>query len=184
MKTLVLFIIATVISFPFATNLIFDFGASDRKTNDWMVLTDRVMGGLSRSTIEYTTNAMVVSGTISLENYGGFASVKTKFDNYDLSHYKGLKIRFKSTNQKFAFTLEQSKNWTYPYFKGDFSSKKENNWEEIVLYFNDFKTYQIGMPTGEKLPQAALKDIVRIGVMTTDKKEGPFTIEIDSIEFF
>jgi hypothetical protein len=29
-----------------------------------------------------------------------------------------------------------------------------------------------------------LKNIVRIGIITTEKKEGPFSIEIDYVEFF
>jgi hypothetical protein len=34
-----------------------------------------------------------------------------------------------------------------------------------------------------KLQLERLKNIVRIGVITTEKKEGPFSLEIDYIEF-
>jgi hypothetical protein len=33
------------------------------------------------------------------------------------------------------------------------------------------------------MKQSALKNIVRMGITTTEKKAGPFSIEIDYIEF-
>ena len=183
MKISAFLLLFTSLLNPSGTHLVFDFGSSPNKTSDWIMISDRIMGGVTQSKLEYNDNAMRLSGSISLANYGGFASVKTKFNAYDLSGYKGVKIRFKATNQQFAFTLEASRYWTYPYFKGDFSRKKDNTWEEAVIYFSDFKEYQIGDPTGEKLPQSTLKNIVRLGIITTEKKEGPFSIEVDSIEF-
>jgi hypothetical protein len=94
-----------------------------------------------------------------------------------------VKIRYKSTGQKFAFTLEDSKNWTMPNYKGAFSSSDGNAWEEATIFFKDFKQYQIGEPTGKKLTTSVLKNIVRLGIITTEKKEGPFSIEVESIEF-
>jgi hypothetical protein len=31
---------------------------------------------------------------------------------------------------------------------------------------------------------SVLKNIVRLGIMTAEKKEGPFNLEIDYLEFF
>jgi hypothetical protein len=79
--------------------------------------------------------------------------------------------------------LEDSRNWTLPNYKGDFPPKSGNDWNEATLYFKDFKEYQIGEPSGRKMKQSALKNIVRMGITTTEKKAGPFFIEIDYIEF-
>jgi hypothetical protein len=164
-------------------DLEFNFGNSQNQINDWVVISDNVMGGVTKSKLEFTENTMVLSGNISLDNFGGFSSVKTKFSNFDLSEYKGVKIKFRSTNQNFAFTLEDSKNWTLPNFKGEFLSSKSNTWEEKTIYFKDFKEYQIGEPTGNKLKQTSLKKMVRLGIITTEKKEGLFSIEVDYIKF-
>jgi hypothetical protein len=183
MKSLLVLLFA-IIAFPVSEkSLTYDFGNSGDKTRDWVLLSDNVMGGVTRSNIEYKTNSVVLSGDISLDNFGGFASIKTTFSELDLSSFSGVKIRFKSENQQFAFTLEDSRNWTRPNYKNDFASKKPGTWETAVIYFKDFKEYLIGEPTGNKLNPGKLKNIVRLGIITTEKKEGPFTLEVDYIEF-
>jgi hypothetical protein len=160
----------------------YDFGSGQNQVNNWVMISDNVMGGVSKSKLEYTENTMILTGDISFKNNGGFSSVKTTFGKYDISQFKGVKIKFKSTNQKFAFTLEDKNNWTLPNYKGDFYSTSSNTWEEKTIYFKDFKQYQIGEATGKKLEDSVLKNIVRMGIITNEKKEGPFSIEIDYIE--
>ena len=173
--------------FPFINlpkvNWVIDFGSAAEQTTDWVMISDNVMGGVTKSTLQYKENSMILSGDISLDNYGGFASVKTRFGKFDLSAYKGVKIRFKSTNQKFAFTLEETKNWTMPNFKGSFAPAKENTWTEATIYFSDFEEYQIGEPTGREMKKSVQGNVVRMGIITTEKKEGPFSLEVDYIEF-
>jgi NADH dehydrogenase [ubiquinone] 1 alpha subcomplex assembly factor 1 len=182
-KSIILLFLGVTMVNVTSDNSKIDFGSGQNQISNWSVISDNVMGGITKSKLEYTENTMVLSGNISLANYGGFASVKTGFGQYDLSPYKGVKIRFKSTNQKFAFTLEDKKNWTLPNFKGNFYSSKTDTWEETILYFKDFKEYRIGEPTGNKLQDASLQNMVRLGIITTEKKEGPFSIEVDYIEF-
>jgi hypothetical protein len=109
--------------------------------------------------------------------------MKTKYKSVDLSKYIGIKIKFKSTNQKFAFTLEDNQNWTQPNYKREFSSKKDDTWEEVTIYFKDFQEIVIGEPTGNMMKLKSLKNIVRMGIMTYEKKEGPFSLEVDYLEF-
>ena len=46
----------------------------------WTTVNDPVMGGQSTSSITYGPGGMVFSGTISLENNGGFASARSPQD--------------------------------------------------------------------------------------------------------
>jgi monofunctional biosynthetic peptidoglycan transglycosylase len=165
------------------SDFIIKFGKSTEKISDWTIISDNVMGGLTKSTLMYTENSLLLTGNLSLENYGGFSSVKSKFKQMDLSEYKGIKIKFRSNNQKYAITLEDSRNWTKPYYKGAINEVMQNGWVETMINFSDFETYQIGEPTGEKLKKSVLKNILRVGIMTTEKKEGPFSIEVEYIEF-
>jgi NADH dehydrogenase [ubiquinone] 1 alpha subcomplex assembly factor 1 len=183
MKSIIFLFLGLSITNLTTDNSIFDFGKGQNQINNWVLISDNIMGGVSKSKLDYTENTLALSGNISLDNFGGFSSVKTTFGKYDLSQFRGVKIKFKSTNQKFAFTLEDQKNWTLPNFKGNFYSDKVNIWEEKTIYFSDFKEYQVGEPTGKKLKDNCLKNIVRMGIITTEKKEGPFSIEIDYVEF-
>jgi monofunctional biosynthetic peptidoglycan transglycosylase len=183
MKKIIFFLLTLSTIKSFGQASIIDFGNLDGKNQDWAILSDNVMGGITKSNLEYTNDAVILSGNISLANYGGFSSIKTKFKNFDLSNYKGIKIRYKSSNQKFVFTLEDSKYWMEPYYKNAFSTNKNDSWEEAMIYFKDFKEMVIGQATGNMMPLENLKNMVRLGIMTAEKKEGPFTLEVDYIEF-
>ena len=183
MKKLILLVLGISALQSFGQSSIIDFGNSAEKNQEWKLLSDNIMGGVTKSKIEYTNNSVLLSGNISLDNYGGFSSIKTKYKSVDLSKYNGIKIKFKSTNQKFAFTLEDNQNWTQPNYKREFSSKKDDTWEEVIIYFKDFQEIVIGETTGNMMKSKSLKNIVRMGIMTYEKKEGPFSLEVDYIEF-
>jgi hypothetical protein len=183
MKKLILLVLGISALQSFGQSSIIDFGNSAEKNQEWKLLSDNIMGGVTKSKIEYTNNSVLLSGNISLDNYGGFSSIKTKYKSVDLSKYNGIKIKFKSTNQKFAFTLEDNQDWTQPNYKREFSSKKDDTWEEVIIYFKDFQEIVIGETTGNMMKSKSLKNIVRMGIMTYEKKEGPFSLEVDYIEF-
>ncbi|MFO0358829.1 MAG: CIA30 family protein [Sphingobacteriaceae bacterium] len=183
MKKLIYLLLAISTLQSFGQSSVIDFGNSAGKNQEWVLLSDNIMGGVTKSKIEYTNNSVKLSGNISLDNFGGFSSIKTKYKSFDLSKYKGIKIKFKSSYQTFVFTLEDDNNWTQPNYINEFSSKKEDTWEETTIYFNDFKEIVIGQPTGNMMKSKSLKNIVRLGIMTHEKKEGSFSLEVDYIEF-
>ncbi len=57
---------------------LFDFTGADA-AKDWQTVNDGVMGGVSEGKFKITDKkTMEFFGTLSLENNGGFASVRTK----------------------------------------------------------------------------------------------------------
>lgn len=57
--------------------LLFDF-TDPSAANAWHAIDDRVMGGISRSTLRHDpAGHAVFEGTVSLERNGGFASVRS-----------------------------------------------------------------------------------------------------------
>jgi monofunctional biosynthetic peptidoglycan transglycosylase len=180
---------ALLLAFALLTNtqptggLVIDFGSGKGRTRDWGTVTDTVMGGLTTAQLNYTDSTMVLTGDLSLKNYGGFAAVRSRYGNFDLSQYKGVTITYKASNQRFAFSLDRSQNWTQPTYRSVLSSSQPNTWVEETLFFNDFKEYQIGEPTGRSLATSQLSSVIRIGFISTEKKEGPFNLEIAKLEF-
>jgi hypothetical protein len=161
----------------------FDFGTENGNTKDWFTLTDNVMGGVSTSKIVANAKSLEFSGSISFQNNGGFASLRSPFGKYDLSGYTDVSIRFKSSAQKFALTLENSRNWWEPNYKYQFQSEQSSDWKTVTFKLMDIHEEIIGRKTGNVIDKSILKDVCRIGIITNDKKEGPFSIEIDYIEF-
>ena len=179
MKTIIF--IPIIILMSYNTNYKIDFGQTTGG-QDWMIVNDGVMGGLSRSTAIFTNNSLLFKGTLSLKNNGGFASIRSAKGNYDLSNYNTVKIRFRSTGRDFALRFANSEMYFRPNFKHNFSSST-GEWEIVELKISDFKEYTMGQISGPTVSKNKLENIIRIGIILSDKKEGPFELEIDYIAF-
>ena len=57
---------------------VFSFVSAD-EVNEWFVVNDTVMGGVSSGRLEWGSGALVFTGDLSLDNNGGFASVRSPF---------------------------------------------------------------------------------------------------------
>lgn len=160
---------------------IIDFGKSGN-TNDWVIVNDDVMGGLSQSTAMAYENYVLFSGTTSLKNNGGFASYSSPYGNFNLKDLTAVEIKFKSTGRRFSFQLDAYRSWWYPNYKHQFSNKSDQ-WTTVQLPLGNFKEYKVGEQTGKKISQSQLENILRLGIILLDKEEGPFELQIDYIKF-
>jgi hypothetical protein len=160
----------------------YDFGFEKEGFN-WNIINDDVMGGLSKSTVDLTENSAVFSGYTSLKNNGGFASIRSPRGQKDLSKYDKVRIRFRSnTNREYAIRLGLYELYYKPNFKYFFKSESKD-WKTIEFKLSEFKEYTLGRLTDSSIEWALLNKVLRIGIIVADKKEGPFQIEIDYIEF-
>lgn len=161
----------------------FDFGTKNSAASrDWRVINDGVMGGLSQGRALLTEESILFEGEISLENNGGFSSLKSPFTSYDLSGKKYLKIRYRGSGQPMAFTLETNRRWYRPYFKKRLSSTS-GQWVEERIELQDFEAYRIGSRLKQTLTEDFLEQIIRIGFISDGKQAGPFRFEVDYIIF-
>ena len=170
-------------SITLTTPFSIDFGIN-KDGADWYVVNDDVMGGLSSSKLELKKNSMKFTGVVSLENNGGFASVRSSRKNMDLSSFEKVTIRFRSSSKNRIFALRLNTNNVYyrPSYNQNFQSVSEG-WQELTFDLLDFNETILGRTTGKKVPKEKLDDILRIGIMLNDKQEGSFDLEVDSIIF-
>jgi len=175
----ILFIMAMITT----ETLKIDFGkASTHK--DWYVINDGVMGGRSKGNITYNEESMVFKGKVSLENNGGFSSMRSADKNWNLEDYTGIRIRFKSeTGRNFGFSFETRGPWYAPRYRHYFNGTK-GEWTTIEMSIQDFNETRIGEMTQNKISTKAIKDIRRLGIILYDKKAGTFNLEIDYIELY
>lgn len=118
-------------------------------------------------------------GNISLQNKGGFSSIRTNGD-YNFSGKEALIIRVKGDGRTYQVRLEtdaQHKGSNISY-GADFKTEI-GKWIEVEIPFESLT------PTwrGEKLdgPELILSDIGQIGILLGDKKAGRFSLEVDWI---
>lgn len=164
-----------------STELKFDFGTGTGGT-DWEVINDGVMGGLSQGKMSLTENSLLYQGNISLRNNGGFSSLKSPFKRFDLSGFTQVEMRFRATGQAFAMTLEQDQRFYMPNFKYEFRAQT-GKWTTIRVPLADFQQYRMGRALGNKMTTVSLQNTLRIGLISNEKREGDFQIEIDYIAF-
>ena len=73
----------------------------------WMVINDDVMGGISQSRIELSPTATAIfSGQLSLENNGGFASIRRRAENYSLEGCTHVMLKVKGDGRTYQFRVK------------------------------------------------------------------------------
>jgi NADH dehydrogenase [ubiquinone] 1 alpha subcomplex assembly factor 1 len=162
--------------------LLFDF-SFPREEKRWEIITDEVMGGISQSQILIISNKTAIfSGELSLENYGGFASVRTQPQDYQLDGYAGLSLRVKGDGKKYRLRLRTDDEFEGVAYQASFTTQSEK-WIIVQLPFNEFIPVFRGRVVSEA-PKLEAGHIRRIGFMIADKQAGPFTLEIDWVKAY
>ncbi len=164
------------------TTLSFDFGTSCGKCNDWFVVLDGVMGGLSTGELQVTENSFILSGEVSLENNGGFASLRTPYATFNLSDYHTVTIRYRSTGQDFAFTLNKYRRFWYPNYKTNLPITN-GEWAKVTYTLRDFGKYRLGRKMQGTPDTDDLAKIIRLGFISNTKQATSYTFEVDFIQF-
>ncbi|MCA9440007.1 MAG: CIA30 family protein [Candidatus Omnitrophica bacterium] len=150
------------------------------ETKIWSPINDSVMGGVSRSSIEQASDSTAVfKGVVSLENNGGFASIRSKAQRFDLSDYKGVHIRVKGDGKRYQFRIRTDARFDGPNYQTTFETTARE-WTVHQFSFADFiATYR-----GRRLPDHPPIDPAKVqsfGFLIADKQKGPFELEVDWI---
>ncbi len=161
-------------------NMILDF-TNTQTTCDWEAIDDRIMGGCSQSHPEHIDNiGLRFSGRVSLENNGGFASIRSDSANYNLGQYSGIKLRLRGDGKTYKLSLRTDLFFDGISYQAAFTTD-QNTWQEISLPFEDFTATHHGV----KLSTVAPMDTTRIesfGLFIADNQKGPFQLEISWIK--
>lgn len=149
----------------------------------WVAVNDNVMGGLSTGTASLTGDGCLhFSGKVSLENNGGFASIRTLPGEFELGDFEGVRIRVKGDGRTYQFRIRTDDEYDGIAFKHDFSTSPDK-WVIINLPFASFEpTFRGRVLQGVK-PLAA-SEIQQIGFLVADKAAGPFSLIVDEITAF
>ena len=153
------------------------------EANVWRVINDGVMGGVSSSTWNITKSGNAVfAGTVSLDNNGGFASVRSPVSIHDLSAYKGIALRIKGDGKNYKLNLKTDAEFDSILYQAEFQTEKEK-WQLIKVPFSKFTPTYHGVVLSDA-PKLDTKAIRRFGFLIADKQQGPFQLEVDWIKAY
>ena len=171
------FICTMILSSSMSLAVIFDF---NKKSNveDWVIVDDGVMGGRSKGNFKLSKDGFgVFEGKISLENNGGFSSLRYKFPKIETKEYSKVVLKLKGDGKQYQFRVKTNSGDYYSYIT-TFSTSGE--WQEIEIPLKDmYPGYR-----GRKLDQPNFSSdyIEEIMFLIGNKKEENFKLLLDTLE--
>ena len=162
-----------------SSNLVLDF-TGDSHDIEWEAIDDRIMGGCSQSRPEYLRGiGLRFSGTVSLDNNGGFASIRSSQGCFDLSGSSGLKIRVCGDGKTYKLSLRTDLYYDGISYQASFATDA-GRWQEITLPFDQFTPTHHGVT----LTTVAAMDTAHVksfGLFIADNQAGPFKLDISRL---
>ncbi|MCW5515475.1 CIA30 family protein [Muriicola sp. Z0-33] len=158
------------------SHIIVDFNKANNQAN-WTVVDDVVMGGRSAGSFYINEKGQgVFHGKVSLENNGGFSSLRYRFKKITTTPYTKVVLRIKGDGKTYQFRVKKKSTDYYSYIS---YFQTSNDWETIELPLKDmYPTFR-----GRKLdsPNYSADGIEEIAFLIGNKRAESFKLEIDTI---
>lgn len=142
----------------------------------WWAINDDVMGGVSQGSLHGEEDISVFSGELSLENGGGFASVRREPEAFDLSAYSGLTLYVRGDGRRYQLRLRTDRLFDGGAYRALFQPNA-GEWQHVNLPWHEFEA----VFRGQRLEDAPPLDpaaIQQVGLLIADRRTGPFRLEM------
>lgn len=155
---------------------IFDFNATTDESA-WRVVDDRVMGGRSNGAFSINDKGHgVFAGKVSLENNGGFSSVRHRMESLPVEDYGTFVVRLKGDGKRYQFRVKSEVSDRHSYVS---YFQTSGSWQTIKIPFEQmYPTFR-----GRKLDMANFPGhkVAEIAFLIGNKKAEEFEIVVDWI---
>lgn len=146
----------------------------------WRTVNDGVMGGRSVGRFRITDNeTLEFFGNLSLENNGGFASVRARSTNFQLESGDVIVARVRGDGREYKFNVYTQRNLRGFSYRQSFQTKR-GEWIEVQFPIDQFvATWRGRVFPNEKFNY---RQAMGLGFLLGDKQPGPFKLEVDWIK--
>ena len=156
---------------------IFEFNKSS-DLSQWTVVNDGVMGGTSKSNLYINPDGYgTFEGEVSLENNGGFCSVKYDFNTITLDKNKIICLRVKGDGKNYQFRVKTNKSYSHSYVS---LFQTSGDWQNIEIpvteFYPSFRGRKLDIPNYDG------SSLEEIAFLIGNKKSENFQLLIDRIE--
>ena len=183
MAILFYLLLSFVISWSPAENgerdrVLFDFDKPDA-IRVWRPVNDGVMGGRSSGKVKVNQyKNLEFYGNLSLENNGGFASVRASDDGLSMQSGDTVVLRVRGDGRTYNFNVYTQRNMGGYSYRQSFATVN-GKWVDVELPVDKFvATWRGRSFRNEALNPSA---IAGLGILLGDKKPGGFKLEVESI---
>jgi len=179
-SAVILLAISSQVATEEALRPLLDFSGPEA-AQKWQAVNDGVMGGVSDGRFKITdAGTLEFSGTLSLENNGGFASVRTKPMDLDLEAGDTIVVRVKGDGRDYVLNLyTKSRRRAFSYRAALPTTKDE--WTEVRVPLADCIPTAFGRRVQGMRPVDP-DQINGLGFMLSDKKPGEFQMQVESVK--
>jgi monofunctional biosynthetic peptidoglycan transglycosylase len=159
---------------------VLDFAGPDT-AQKWQAVNDGVMGGVSDGRYRITAEkTLEFSGTLSLENNGGFASVRTKPTELDIKDGDTIVLRVKGDGREYVLNLyTKSRRMAFSY-RAPLPTMKDE-WTGVRVPLEDFIPTAFGRRV-QGMGPVEPDQINGLGFMLSDKKPGKFQMQVEWVK--
>ena len=158
------------------TLVIFDF-TKEADLKNWYVINDTVMGGVSTGKMgKDSAGKGLFEGHVSMDNNGGFTSVKYDAGKIKLQGYSKFLIVLKGDGKAYQFRVKTNSKDYYAYV---YSFETTGNWQTIEIPFSSM----VPSFRGQLLNMANFSGdyMEEIGILIGNKIAEDFKMAIDNI---
>ncbi|MBQ0768873.1 MAG: CIA30 family protein [Bizionia sp.] len=156
---------------------IFSFNSSSNITN-WRVVDDVVMGGRSNGSFYLNKEGYgVFTGKISLENNGGFSSLRYNSGTISVNDFSNIVIRLHGDGKTYQFRIKSNAAENHSYIT---TFKTTGEWQDITIPLKNLYPSYRGKTLD--ISNFSADTIEDIGFLINNKKEESFTLFLDSIK--
>ena len=159
--------------------ILFQFSGSEGD-GAWSAVNDDVMGGVSSGGARIIDGVLHFRGILSLENNGGFSSVRSTGPAHDLSTAKEILLRVRGDGRTYRLQLSTGASFrgARVSYQAPFPTRR-GQWTEVVIPLDSLEPRF----RGQKLrgPPLDRSRIVEFGLSLSDGNPGPFALEVDWI---
>jgi NADH dehydrogenase [ubiquinone] 1 alpha subcomplex assembly factor 1 len=173
MKAIMLFLTSMLFQTPM---VLVNFNNQSTITN-WQIVDDAVMGGRSNGSFALNKAGFgVFSGTVSLENNGGFSMVQYRFNTKKVNAFTKVCIKLKGDGKAYQFRVKTNASDSHSYIT---SINTTGELQTIEILFESMypafrgRTLNMVNYPGEQMEMIAF--------LIGNKKAESFKLEIDSI---
>lgn len=146
----------------------------------WQPINDGVMGGRSSSRLRWSDEGHAVfEGVVSLENGGGFASIRAHTLALAASGIVGYRITVRGDGKRYKFNLRTEETFDGVNYQAEFFPASAQ-WSTIDLPLAVFSPSYRGRVVADA-PALDPANVRQVGWMISARQAGPFQLGIQSV---